>query len=153
MSTNASSIIFFSALLMVSCATEAPFYNDSVRNWEESVPGGSSELVYEVFLVGDSRRAFEDTALLEMMHAQFTGAGENSAVVFLGDNVHPVGLPDSTDRHWEVARNSLDAHKDLLKDFQGEIFFIPGNHDWARGGRDGLYKFYDMQCKNGEETV
>ena len=27
---------------------------------------------------------------------------------------------------------------DILKKYKGEIIFVPGNHDWARGGKEGL---------------
>ena len=75
---------------------------------------------------------------MSLMESRLSSAGKNSALVFLGDNVQPGGLPDSTHRHWDVAEQSLEAHIHLLNDFKGEIFFIPGNHDWARGGKDGI---------------
>ena len=128
----------FAILMLTSCATQEPFYNASVSNWQESVPDVSSELMYQIYLIGDSRRAFEQEALMNLMESHLGKAGENSAVVFLGDHVQPSGLPDSTHRHWDVAQKSLDAHVKLLKNFRGETFFIPGNHDWARGGREGL---------------
>jgi hypothetical protein len=125
-------------LFLVSCATEKPFYNESVGNWQNGKPEAASDLMYEVYLIGDSRRAFENELLMSMMKAHLNRCQKNSAVVFLGDNVQPGGLPDSTHRHWDVAKKSLDAHMDLLDGFKGEIFFLPGNHDWAKGGRDGL---------------
>lgn len=131
-------IVFLCALVLISCATEEPFYNESASHWQECSADPSSDLIYEVYLIGDSRRAFEDETLMKMMGAHLSDATENSAVVFLGDNVQPSGLPDSTERHWGVAQRSLDAHMSLLDNFKGEIFFIPGNHDWARGDREGL---------------
>ena len=47
-----------SALFLMSCATQEPFYNESVSNWQDYAPGNSSELIYEVYLIGDSRRAY-----------------------------------------------------------------------------------------------
>ncbi len=138
MTKSGKFICLLIGMVLVSCATQEPFYNESARDWQNAVPDTDSELVYEVFLVGDSRKAYENESLMELLNSQISQTGENSAVVFLGDNVQPGGLPDSTDRHWEVAKKSLDAHLDLLMDFKGEIFFIPGNHDWAKGGRDGL---------------
>ena len=131
-------ICFLFILVLMSCATQEPFYNPSLAGWQKVKPAATSDLIYEIFLVGDSRKVFENEPLMEMLYSHFSQAGENSTVVFLGDNVQPGGLPDSTDRHWEVARKSIDAHMDLLADFKGEIFFIPGNHDWDKGGRDGL---------------
>ncbi len=131
-------IIFLSVFVVVSCATQKPIYNETVSNWQDDEPNASSDLIYEVFLIGDSRRAYENVSFMEMMESHLSGAGDNSAVVFLGDNVQPDGLPDSTHRQWEVAQKSLDAQMILLEDYKGEVFFLPGNHDWARGDRDGL---------------
>ena len=129
---------FLSAFILTSCATQEPFYNESVSHWQEAEPDASLDLIYEVYLIGDSRRAFEDSVLMSLMESRLSSAGKNSAVVFLGDNVQPGGLPDSTHHHWDVAQQSLETHMHLLNNFKGEIIFIPGNHDWARGGKDGL---------------
>ena len=133
---------FFYILLIpffFSCATDKPFYNERLGGWEESVPAASTSTVYSVFLIGDSRKAYENEPILKMMETHLDAAGENSAVVFLGDNAQPSGLPDdSTHRHWETAEKSLIAQLDILKNYNGEIIYLPGNHDWARGGNDGL---------------
>ena len=107
-------------------------------NWQDEIPPDSSMLAHSVFLIGDSRRAFGDESLLSMMEEQLSEAGEKSAVIFLGDNVHPSGLPDSTHRSWSVAHESLMAQLKILEDYKGTVIFIPGNHDWARGAKEGL---------------
>lgn len=127
-----------SVLLCTACASYKPFYSDSATNWQEEPHAENAELVYSVYLLGDSRLAFSDDSLLSLLESHLAGAGEQSAVIFLGDNVHPNGLPDSTHRSWSVAHESLMAQLDLLKNYQGEIMFIPGNHDWARGKKEGL---------------
>jgi hypothetical protein len=122
---------------MLSCATQQPFYNERLGSWEDEVPHAST--VYSVLLIGDSRKAHENERLMQMMEIHLQEGGKNSAVVFLGDNVQPSGLPDdSTHRNWEVAEKSLRAQLEMLKDYKGEIIYLPGNHDWARGGKDGL---------------
>ncbi|KPL16321.1 MAG: hypothetical protein AMS26_04925 [Bacteroides sp. SM23_62] len=132
-------IYVLSITVFFSCATNKPFYNERLGNWKEEVPSTSTSTVYSVFLIGDSRRAFENEHVMKMMETHLGSAGENSAVVFLGDNVQPSGLPDdSTHRHWEVAEKSLTAQLDILKNYKGEIIYLPGNHDWDRGGKDGL---------------
>ncbi len=123
----------------ISCATSEPFYNERLGNWEEEQSPATSSTVYSVFLIGDSRRAYENERIMQMMETQLGEAGKNSAVVFLGDNAQPNGLPDdSTQRHYETAEKSLVAQLEMLKDYKGEIIYLPGNHDWARGGKDGL---------------
>jgi hypothetical protein len=130
--------ILFITILGFSCASNNPFYNDAAQNWQEQQLDESSEIIYSVILIGDSRRAFENEPMMKLMESHLKDAGENSTVVFLGDNVQYRGLPDSTHKNWELAQKSIEAHFDLLENFEGKIFFIPGNHDWALGGRDGL---------------
>ena len=90
--------------VFLSCATDKPFYNERMGNWDEEVPSTSTSTVYSVFFIGDSRKAYENEPILKMMETHLEGAGENSAVVFLGDNAQPSGLPDdSTHRHWDTA--------------------------------------------------
>ena len=125
-------------LFITSCASYKPFYSKAVTNWQDEVPGDSSKLIYSLFLIGDSRQAYKNESLLSMMESHLSGAGEQSVVVFLGDNVYPNGLPDSTHRSWDVAHKSLVVQLDILQEFKGEIIFIPGNHDWARGKSEGL---------------
>jgi hypothetical protein len=140
------------AFLLASCATEKPFYNNTVSNWNEASPSTASDLIYEVYLIGDSRRAFENEELMSLMDFHLSQAGENCTAVFLGDNVQPGGLPDSTHRNWETAQKSIEAQMNLLSDFRGKVFFIPGNHDWANGGRDGL-EYVKNQRKYIEKSL
>ncbi len=125
-------------LVLTSCVSYKPFYNDSVKNWQYEFPPDSSELVYSVFLIGEAGYAYTNESLLDMIKAQLAKASKNSAVVFLGDNVPPQGLPDSTNRLWDNAIKSLSSQLELLQNYEGEIVFIPGNHDWANGRREGL---------------
>lgn len=131
-------VVLSFSLVLMSCATQKPFYNSTFSHWLDDEPKASSELIYELFLIGDSRRAYESDQFVNMMESHLGNAGENSAVVFLGDNVQSRGLPDSTHRKWLTAKKSLDFHMSVLDNFKGEIVFIPGNHDWAKGSRDGL---------------
>ena len=138
MNSYFKSLIILFVLFGTSCASYKPFYSKSEYNWQDEIPADSSEVIYSLFLIGDSKRAYTNDPLLSMMESHLAGAGEQSAVVFLGDNVYPNGLPDSTHRSWDVAQKSLLAQLDILQKFKGEIIFMPGNHDWARGKSEGL---------------
>ena len=95
---------------------------------DEPVQDTTLELVYEVFLIGESRQAYEDEAFLKMMGSRLNKAGKESSVVFLGDNIQSSDLTDTTHRKWEAAQMGLQAQKTLLENFKGEVFFIPGFH-------------------------
>lgn len=89
--------------------------------------------VYSVYLIGD---AGEDTipgkALL-MLKGQLI-KDPNSSVVFLGDNVYPSGLQKND----KVSALHLESQLQILKDYKGKAYFIPGNHDWDSQKRTGL---------------
>lgn len=91
-------------------------------------------LHHKVYLIGD---AGEDTisgkALL--MLKQELLANPNSSVVFLGDNVYPSGF-HKNDRN-SVLR--LESQLSILKDYKGNAFVIPGNHDWDEQRRNGVF--------------
>ncbi|MCX6297234.1 MAG: metallophosphoesterase [Bacteroidetes bacterium] len=100
---------------------------------------------YSVFLVGD---AGEDTipggALL--MLKQELIAQPNSAVIFLGDNVYPSGLYKNN----KVSTLHLESQLQVLKEYRGQAFFIPGNHDWNAQGRKGLRMLKDQELYVGD---
>ena len=145
--------LLLSLPFIISCATDRPFYSEGTGTRQEGKSSSPSSTLYTVYLIGDSRRAYENERIMEMLETNLGNAGKNSAVIFLGDNVQPRGLPDdSTERHWEVALESLRAQLEVLKDYEGEIIFLPGNHDWDKGGRHGL-EFVKNQRKYIEDYL
>jgi len=131
-------LLFLFLMIGSSCATYEPFYNEKVSNWEAELPSESAEQKYSVFLIGGTRNAFNNDSILSLLEVQLSEAGKNSAIIFLGDNVQPSGLPDSTEKSWDLAQKSLMAQLEVLQDYKGEILFIPGYQDWAGGKKDGL---------------
>lgn len=94
---------------------------------------------YEVFLVGDTGNVqrYGHDPVLNTMRAHFNDK-QHSAVVFLGDNIYPRGLPDYGHALRKDAEDTLIAHKNALSDYHGKILFISGNHDWDKGKEDGF---------------
>ena len=60
---------------------------------------------------------------------------DQTAVVFLGDNVYPAGMPPPGEKGHERAARILDAQIASVGPARG--FFILGNHDWKQGKKDG----------------
>ena len=100
-------ILYLFFILSASCATYEPFYSERVKDWQTEIPAESAELTYSVFLMGDSRSAFTHDSFLSLLEGELSEAGENSAVLFLGNQVYPDGLPDSTSKSWDLAQESL----------------------------------------------
>jgi hypothetical protein len=62
---------------------------------------------------------------------------ERSVAVFLGDNIYPLGLPDTAaDDRAEMERRLMEQI-DAVLESGGRGIFVPGNHDWIRGREGG----------------
>lgn len=95
--------------------------------------------VYEVLLVGDSGniKRNQPDELLETLKSNLP-IDYPSAVIFLGDNIYPYGLPEKNDALRKDAELVLNKHHEALKNYKGKVIFLSGNHDWNKGKDDGL---------------
>ena len=102
---------------------------------------------FEVFLIGDtgSINRYKPDPVMEMLKAH-CDVNQESAIVFLGDNIYPRGLPPKEHLLRKEAEETLNAHKKALVDYHGKILFISGNHDWNKGRKDG-YEYILRQQK------
>ena len=98
-----------------------------------------ADTVFEVILVGDSGNIarYKPDLLMELLKQHLPDA-HPSAVVFLGDNIYPHGLPEKGDRLRADAELVLQKHHEAVKDYTGKVIFISGNHDWNKGKDDGF---------------
>ena len=62
---------------------------------------------------------------------------KNTTVIYLGDNLYKIGLPDNSLPNFAIAKAPLDSQVLIAKGTDAKVFFIPGNHDWANGGANG----------------
>jgi len=95
---------------------------------------------YSLFLVGDAGDAVLEprSNILVELGEQLDFVDGNGAVVFLGDNIYPDGLPPEDSERRPKAEEKLLAQIETVKDFAGPVYFVPGNHDWDSSGKDGL---------------
>lgn len=87
---------------------------------------------YSLFLIGDAGDDIEQNDVHKTLQKHLK-ATEHGGVIFLGDNIYPRGMDGSKD-----AELKLLTQLHTLKDFKGDWYFIPGNHDWAKGRWKGL---------------
>ncbi len=93
---------------------------------------------HTVFLVGDAGAAAPGAdPVLEALAAELSSRPSASTVVYLGDNIYPRGMPDSASPLRREAERRIAAQADVVADAGARGIFVPGNHDWAAGGRDG----------------
>ncbi|MCI0433343.1 MAG: metallophosphoesterase [Gemmatimonadetes bacterium] len=62
---------------------------------------------------------------------------QHEVIVFLGDNIYPSGMPAPGTSQRTDAERRLMAQVRVATATGSEAVFIPGNHDWAKSGRDG----------------
>lgn len=95
---------------------------------------------YPVYLIGDGGEDTIPGSALLMLKAELL-AHPNSTVVFLGDNVYPSGLKKG-DR---ISALHLGSQLQILNEYKGQVYFIPGNHDWNAQRRTGLQVLKDQE--------
>jgi len=61
-----------------------------------------------------------------------------TVVIFLGDNVYKVGLPDEQVITYALAHNVLDSQVSIVANTKARLYMIPGNHDWNNGSFNGI---------------
>jgi hypothetical protein len=113
-----------------------------------------------LFLIGDAGAPAKDEPVLYVLRREVRAdRAERRAILFLGDNVYPRGLPDTNavtlPRYPESARR-LQAQIDVGLQTKTPTWFIPGNHDWAymtASGWDAIKRQGDYIAAHGGTLV
>ena len=120
------------------------------------------ELDYTLYLIGDTGEPIlgAEDPVLNYLKLQLDQESDESAIIYLGDNVYPNGLPpkDQVQLRKE-AETKLIRQLDILKNYKGEVYFLPGNHDWNEGKPGGRKyireeeKFIEDYLKRGDVLI
>ncbi len=132
--------IFLTTIIMtisLNGMTQKRFYAPGNENWPKQIPEDPEELLHSIYLIGDIKYPGPENDNLKLLKNHISKTGERSTVVVLGDILYPLGLRDSTDTHFEEDVQKLTYILKTFDNYQGKIVFIPGNHDWAKGRREG----------------
>jgi Calcineurin-like phosphoesterase len=105
----------------------------------EPVPAPApADVETTVFLIGDGGDPHPaGEPVLEALHTALSTASGERVVVFLGDNIYPKGLPDSSSPDRAEMERRIDAQLEAIALPGVRGLVVPGNHDWDRAGRDG----------------
>lgn len=128
-------------LLFAACSTSSyTSKNTAVASQEDESSAPSDDPVYSVYLIGDTGYSSLEPRepSLSVLKQQLMESGEQSAVIFLGDNVYPDGLEPEEHPSRAQTEERLLAQLKTVEDYPGRIIFIPGNHDWHSSGEKGL---------------
>lgn len=131
-------LLFFISIIILSCGTTGLYIDPDARNWETQSPPQINNVIFEAFLLGDAGSLeLPNDPMLTLFKKFLDDAGDQSAAIFLGDNIYNYGLPDSTHPQYQFYQSRIDAQLETVRNFNGRIVFVPGNHDWDDGREDG----------------
>lgn len=149
MSFRSSTRLRFSALLLGAaalfafggCAATRTYVAQEYAEPTDEPP--APDVAYEVFLVGNTADGTPESlaSTLGALRTELLRAGEQSAVVFLGD-VTAEGFPNATSSDWAGEEARLRALADAVEGYPGRVFVVPGDRDWARG-EEGVERLED----------
>ena len=105
----------------------------------------SPKLAHSIFLIGDAGEPKYVPDNLKVLHHRLLESGENSTVIFLGDNIYPKGLPNEDDPNREAMEEKLAGQLKVVEEYAGNTFVVPGNHDWAKGKPEGWQNVLNQQ--------
>ncbi len=137
MNKNIFAFIITVVILVSSCATYTPRYLD--ENFPKSLP--EKEIEKTFYLIGDAGNASQNgttlglEALRQIIEKENT---EDDYLIYLGDNIYQKGMPKKESPDRELSEYKINAQIDAANNFDGQLIFIPGNHDWYNDGVNGL---------------
>ena len=143
MKNSVLQLTFFSTLLFFlhACSTsKAPHYNSKNKNWETRQIDPAESVDHTVYLIGETGSSKTPSAALQLLQKQALQESTKSSIVFLGNQVYPDGVPDSEEAGYQEAVASLTRQFSPFKNYNGNLFVLPGNKDWHEHheGEDGL---------------
>ncbi|MFT2010330.1 metallophosphoesterase [Pontibacter sp. 13R65] len=132
-------LIFLAGLTIYSCRSSKIYYGPDARKWQEQQLPDSATLAYTVYLLGDAGAPKPGEPTFKLLKSQLD-RDPNSTLVVLGDNLYHNGLSEEGATGRDIQEQRLDDQVNLAADYQGNVFFVPGNHDWDYMGPKGLEK-------------
>lgn len=104
------------------------FYKDgSVGSSAPSTPPD-----FTLFLLGDAGNPHCAEAVNSHLYSKLLKHETESAVIFLGDNVYPNGVPYKSVEKKKIAHAKLEVHLNELVGYSHRAYFLAGNHDYHK---------------------
>ncbi len=130
-------------LAMLGCnSAKLGYYDLDHQEWSQRSLTTSNALLHTLYLIGDAGELDDHSEkrnyVLEAFKDMVDKEGDESTVVFLGDNIYPQGLPHKGDPQRPEMEDKINSQLESVRNFEGHTYFIPGNHDWMKGHKGGL---------------
>lgn len=142
-------ILFLVVLMALSanyygCSHKNPYYRIGTSEIDQTVMSESS-LVERLILIGDAGETVEDDPVLSSLYQWCIKEPRKTHVLFLGDNIYSDGLDEENSKSLEKAKNYLLTQLSVVQRSGAQATFIPGNHDWGKGGERGRRAIIQQQ--------
>lgn len=127
-------------IILSGCATYKVQYleGDGIESTKLSRKRTLDKTFYLIGDAGGAKPNKPETALAALEKVLDTANTKDNYTIFLGDNIYDEGLPDKKSPKREDAEYKIDTQLKSVKNFEGKVIFIPGNHDWYDSGLKGL---------------
>ena len=125
-------------LLLASCGINGIYLKErSDLNPQQFT---ATEIQHRLILIGDAGDPVEKLPIpnYEAIKSVIKEQPSKHLTIFLGDNVYPLGLPETTDPNYHDDAGVLDQQLTIAAETKSAAIMIPGNHDWAKGKDYGL---------------
>ena len=132
----AISAFLFLLLTTAGCSHTKPYYRSDLSA-PVQVCIDEKDIRYRIILAGDAGDTSVSSPILFSLRHWAEEMPKKTLVMFLGDNIYPVGMPPKEDEQRKSAERCLSKQLAVVKESGARGLFIPGNHDWANGGEDG----------------
>ncbi len=136
---NSFSNLFLLTILTLSCVSyKAKYRHPTIKEYNAI----TEEPKFTLYLIGDAGNApsGKTTPLLKTLKNDLSEQNNKSAIVWLGDNIYPVGLSPELDEDYNLGKHRILKQLECLDQYNGLIYFIPGNHDWYKYGAEGIQR-------------
>ena len=90
-------------------------------------------LVSRIVLIGDGGQFTNGKHPVSDAIKKHIPLDKKTVLLFLGDNVYKVGLPDDQVITYNLAKSVLDSQLSIVTNTPARLYMIPGNHDWNNG--------------------
>lgn len=111
-----------------------------------SVKAQNGALDHKVYLIGDAGEPDLAPDNFKLLGETLSKADENSTLIILGDNIYSKGLPPQQHPERDAHEQKIARQLDLIKNFKGRAFIVPGNHDWAKGKPYGWQRVLNQEA-------
>ena len=98
-----------------------------------------------IVLIGDGGQLINGRHPVVNAARKIIPMDSKTTIIYLGDNLYKTGLPDNAMPTYEIAKAPLDSQIAIAGKAPVNVFFIPGNHDWANGSRIGYESILRVQ--------